>query len=212
MEVMIIANGDVSGLEGLLSRCSKDVYIICADGAARYLVAIGLVPNLLVGDFDSIAPEDLEWMKERNVNLRQFPVQKDSTDSELALEYALALKPHCITLLGGIGSRWDHSLSNILFLDRLRRQGIKARLINETGQLTITDSRLEIEGEPGEIVSIIPLSELAEGVTLKGLEYPLTNHDIPRGSSLGISNRLLEHRGLITLKKGVLLVYQGKEG
>ncbi len=211
MEVIIIANGEVTGLGDLLSRFPKDTYIICADGAARHLVNLGLTPSLLVGDFDSIALEDLEWMKERAVELRQFPAKKDFTDSELALEYALELKPNGITIIGGIGSRWDHSLSNILFLDRLHGLGIKGRLIDAKGQLTITDNLIELEGEPGEIVSIIPLTEAVEGVTLKGLEYPLTNHYIPRGSSLGISNRLLGNQATISLKKGTLLVFQGRE-
>lgn len=211
MEVVIIANGEIKQLDFLQGYLQRECYVICADGAAKYLVPLHIVPDLLVGDLDSISKEDLEWMTGQGVQIKKFPPRKDFTDSELALEYALELKPDQVTIVGGVGSRWDHSLSNIMFLDRLFQMGVKGKLINENSQLTITDRQLELSGEPGDIVSIIPLSETVEGVTLRGLEYPLTDHYIPRGSSLGISNRMLEYRATISLKRGTLLVYIGKE-
>lgn len=211
MEVMILINGEVSDLDFLKETLQQGDYLICADGAAKYLRAIDVVPDLMVGDFDSIAPEDFAWMKAKGVTLREFPARKDFTDSELALRYALELKPKKITLLGAVGSRWDHSLSNIMFLDHLHRLGVEGEIRNEKGFLTLVSSRTTLRGTPGDIVSLIPLSEQVTGVTLRGLEYPLTDHTIQRGSSLGISNQLIDAEGEITLKTGKLLVFIGRE-
>lgn len=212
MEVVIIANGDIKDLR-YIKEIIQNKYIICADGAAKYLRQLNIIPNLLVGDFDSINSNDLSWMKEKGVSYEKFPSRKDQTDTELALEYAFKIspKPKCIIIIGALGSRQDHSLANIMLLYNILQQGIEGKIINEDNEIMITKSHVSVKGKIGELLSIIPLSPIAKGVTLEGLEYPLKNRDIPMGSTLGISNVFAENYAHIFIKEGVLLIIKSKE-
>ncbi|WP_192930192.1 thiamine diphosphokinase [Alkaliphilus pronyensis] len=205
MKVLIIANGHISSMDFLESQIKQHSYIICADGAAKYLVSLHKRPNLLLGDFDSISKKDMNWMLNEGVKVERYSTRKDKTDTDIALDYAIALNPQLITIVGCMGSRWDHSLGNLMLLNRLLEMGIKGALMDEKNIATITNSELEVEATDAN-VSIIPLSSCVKGVTLEGMEYPLNNYDISRGSSIGISNRLLSKKGKITVKDGVLLV------
>lgn len=211
MKVVIVTNGEINDTEYLRNIIAEASMIICADGAAKHLIKIDIAPDMLVGDFDSIAEEDLKWMETRGVKLVRFPTRKDSTDTELAVDYALEQNPLEIILIGGVGSRWDHSLSNIMLLKKLLRHNVKGRIVNELNDITITQDSLELEGDIGDIVSILPVSEVVKGVNLYGLEYPLENRTIPMGSSLGISNKFKNQRAKITLEEGILLVIKAKE-
>ncbi|SNR90680.1 thiamine diphosphokinase [Anaerovirgula multivorans] len=210
MEIAIITNGNIHNLE-LMKRMIQDKYIICADGAAKYLVQSSIVPHLLVGDFDSIDSSHLLWMKDQGVNWEKFPTKKDATDTELAVEYAIKMKPKSITIIGALGSRQDHSIANVMLLNKILQHKIQGKIIDENNEITITDSVLEVEGELGETISIIPLSNTVKGVTLKGLEYPLVNRDIPMGSTLGISNVFSSKIATIAVVEGTLMIIKSKE-
>lgn len=210
MEIAIITNGNIHNLE-LMKRMIQDKYIICADGAAKYLVQSSIAPHLLVGDFDSIDSSHLLWMKNQGVTLEKFPTKKDATDTELAVEYAIKMKPKSITIIGALGSRQDHSIANVMLLNKILQHKIQGKIIDENNEITITDSVLEVEGELGETISIIPLSNTVKGVTLKGLEYPLVNRDIPMGSTLGISNVFSSKMATIAVVEGTLLIIKSKE-
>ncbi len=211
MKAVVVTNGDIRNLLQLKAILEEAETIICADGAAKYLMAVDIVPDVLLGDLDSIASEELKWMVDRGVEPVRFPARKDATDTELAVDYALQLSPEEIILVGGVGSRWDHSLSNILLLKKLLNHGVRGRIVNEYNEITIIDKSLELEGAIGDIISIIPISEVVRGVNLQGLEYPLVNRTIPMGSSLGISNCLKEARAKITLEEGILLVIKSRD-
>lgn len=211
MKAVIVTNGDIKNLLQLKHILTAADWIICADGAAKYLMAIDIVPHILLGDLDSIDGEALNWMTDRGVEPVRFPARKDATDTELAVDYAMALSPEKITIVGGVGSRWDHSLSNILLLKKLLNHGISGWIVNENNEITIIDSSLELEGKKGDIVSIIPISAIVKGVNLYGLEYPLVDRTIPMGSSLGISNCFKDTKAKISLTEGILLVIKSKE-
>ncbi|SDK43258.1 thiamine diphosphokinase [Natronincola ferrireducens] len=213
MEVIIIANGDIEDLE-YVRNIATDKYIICADGAAKYLTQLLIIPNLLVGDLDSIASQDLDWMMEKGVNFKKFPTRKDQTDTELAVEYALDLQPKAITIIGALGSRQDHSLANVMLLWKIlnsSNNSIKAKIINEKNEIMITNSTLSVRGEIGEVLSIIPLTDIVKGVTLKGLEYPLENKDIVRGSTLGVSNVFATDKAYISIEEGILIIIKSRD-
>lgn len=210
MEIAIVTNGEIKNLE-LLKRVIQDKYIICADGAAKYLMKINSIPDLLVGDFDSINSNDLQWMKDQGVACKKFPARKNATDTELALEYAMKMKPQSITLLGALGSRQDHSIANIMLLYQMLQNKIQGKIIDENHEIIMIDNEIQIEGEIGDTISILPITPIVYGVTLKGLEYPLIDQDIMMGSSLGISNVFSSSKAIITLKKGILLVIKSRE-
>lgn len=206
MKVTVVTNGHIENMNILKSAIENSNYIICADGAAKYLMKLNIYPNILVGDLDSINKDAFRWIENGGVKVQRFPVKKDMTDTELAVEFALEQSPSTITIVGAIGSRMDHSLGNIMLLYKIHKMGIKANIINEINHITITDSTLNVEGKIGQTISVIPISGDVKGVTLEGLEYPLTNHDIDMGSSLGISNRFIKDRATISVKEGTVLV------
>lgn len=210
MEIVIITNGDIRSLD-FIRRNIYNKYIICVDGAARYLTKIKIVPDLLIGDFDSIDSEDLLCIKNQGAVCQRFPAKKDATDTELALEYGIQLKPKSITILGALGSRQDHSIANIMLLYKMLQHKVKGKIIDENNEMMITDSFLSIKGKVGENISIIPLSKMAKGVTLTGLEYLLVNKDISMGSSLGISNVFSSEDATISVEEGILLIIKSKE-
>lgn len=206
MEILIVTNGYIENENILKSAIENSNYIICADGAAKYLMNLRVYPDILVGDLDSISRDALDWINNGRVDVRKFPPKKDMTDTELAIEFALDKSPSAITIIGAIGSRMDHSLANIMLLYKIHKVGVKARIINHINDIAITDSNLKIEGDVGQSISVVPIGGSAKGVTLEGLEYPLNNHNIDLDSSLGISNKFAQKEATISVKEGILLV------
>lgn len=211
MKCVIIASGNLDNSDKILDLIKEASLIICADGGARHLRRFNILPHVLVGDFDSIDNADKLFFQQSGVKLLSFPADKDKTDSELCIDIALEKKASDITLLGVTGSRMDHTIANIFLLTELSLKNIPARIIDKTNEIHIVTSTLALFGRPGDYVSLIPVSEKVEGVTLEGLEYPLVNAVIPRGSSLGVSNCFKETNATITVKKGTLIVTKSKD-
>lgn len=206
MKCVILAGGEKPfGKLPLLSLAKAD-YLICADSGANHAYELGYVPNLIVGDFDSVGQDVLKAYIEKGCPIKTYPVEKDYTDTELAIQLALEQKPTEIDLLGAIGTRLDHSLANVFLLTAYYRENCKLRLIGPDYMAWVTKDETFVLGEPGDYVSILALNEKAQGVTLEGFKYPLYNANISRGSSYGISNELLQEKGLISVKSGTLLV------
>lgn len=206
MDIMIVANGDIKSMDFLRSAIAGRDYVICVDGAAKYFMCLNIYPNLLVGDLDSIDKKTLEWVQRNDIKVRQFPREKDMTDTELAVEFALKQNPKKITIAGAIGLRFDHSLGNIMLLYKIHKAGVDVAIIDETNYITVTSDVLTMRCRTGQTVSIIPIGGDAKGVTLQGLKYPLTDHNVEMGSSLGISNESIAEKIVISVKEGVLLV------
>lgn len=206
MEVVVVANGEIININFLKYVLKNSDHIICADGAAKYLMDLNIYPDLLIGDLDSINEKTLKWAEKNNIKIQRFPVKKDMTDTELAVESALKQNPNKITIIGAIGSRLDHSLGNIMLLYKIHKLGIDAAVVNEINYITIVSDVLKMKCRIGEIISIIPVGGDARGVTLEGLKYPLNDHNIKMGSSLGISNKSVSEEIIISVKDGILLV------
>ena len=206
MEVVVVANGEIININFLKYVIKNSDHIICADGAAKYLMDLNIYPDLLIGDLDSINEKTLKWAEKNNIKIQRFPVKKDMTDTELAVESALKQNPNKITIIGAIGSRLDHSLGNIMLLYKIHKLGIDAAVVNEINYITIVSDVLKMKCRIGEIISIIPVGGDARGVTLEGLKYPLNDHNIKMGSSLGISNKSVSEEIIISVKDGILLV------
>ncbi|MBB6216948.1 thiamine pyrophosphokinase [Anaerosolibacter carboniphilus] len=211
MRCAIVSNGDITNYaihRKIIDDCD---YVVCADGGARHLRAMGIYPNAIVGDLDSMGDDEMVYFRERDIEFYKFPARKDYTDSDLAIQYALEKGCTEILMLGCIGSRMDHTLANITMLLPLLEQGIQARIVDEHNEIFVINDSALVEGEPGRFVSLIPLSATVEGITLSGFEYPLNNATLKMGSSLGISNQLKEQQGCIRLRSGNLLVILAKD-
>ncbi len=206
-EVWVVAAGCCCP-EQLRRMSSGDESIICADRGTEVVVRAGLRPHLLVGDFDSLSAETVTGMRKAGVRVLEFPVKKDASDVELALEQALLLRPQVLTLYGGWGSRWDHSLSNVHLLAGLSRQHptMDIHMVDSRNRLTFVRRRYDWHSRVGSPVSLLPYSSRVEGVTTRGLYYPLANATLTRESTLGISNCLCEERASIRVESGLLML------
>lgn len=204
---LIFANGERANLEILRAWVRPDDLLIAADGGLRFLRALGLPPGLVIGDLDSLAEGEIEQLRQAGVAVRQHPVHKDETDLELALQAALAAGARQIWVVAALGGRLDMILANIFLLMLPELSGVDARL--EDGYDTVFLIRPgrpgEVQGQPGERLSLLPLNGPAHGVHTQGLEYPLNRETLWPERSRGISNRLQAPLARITLDDGLLL-------
>jgi thiamine pyrophosphokinase len=202
--IVVVAGGDVEG-EALRRATSGARWILAADGGAAHLRAIGVLPHRVIGDLDSMDPETLAWLEAHEVSIERHPVDKDATDLELALDYARTLGT-TIRVFGAWGSRLDQTLASLLLLAHPRWAGWDVRFVGAGREAFVIREEGWIEGEPGDRVSLIPLIGDAEGVTLEGLFYPLTEGTLPFGVTLGVSNRMVAPRARVRVRRGLLLV------
>ncbi len=206
--VFIISNGIINDPEFIRQKLREmnAPIIICADGATRYLRPLDIVPEFIIGDMDSIDDDTMRYFNKRGTTILTYPGNKDETDTQLALEYALKLKPDEIFIFGALGARIDHALANISLLIMGVKRGVDVKIIDETCELFIVNQQGVVEGKAGETVSLLPLSSEVTGITLEGFEYPLSGGVMEIGRPYGISNRLIAEKGIITVKSGYLLV------
>lgn len=176
--------------------------VIAVDAGYEALAAIGAKPDLLVGDFDSLA------VRPSDVPVRVFPAEKDDTDTGLALSEGWVRGYRDFALYGADGGRVDHYLANIALLGGLSRRGANARLIGLTFDVyALTDGTLALPvRELGTVVSVFCHGERAEGVTLAGLKYPLHLATLTCDHPLGVSNEFAQQAASVTVEKGTLLV------
>lgn len=214
MKCIVVSNGDISNYSFYENIFDGADYIICADGGARHLMKMNIMPNVIIGDLDSIHEKDKLIFLESNVKFYKFPANKDATDTELAVDYAISQNPDEIILLGAIGSRMDHSIANVTLLKKILGHGINGRIINENNEICILNDKYNeiiLLGEKHDYLSLVPLCDRVEGITLEGLKYPLINATIILGSSLGVSNELDGNEAKVKIDKGVLLVIKARD-
>lgn len=207
MKALIIAYGTLKSCEYLVQESSSSDVVISADGGLEYALRCGITPDYMIGDFDSVSKEILERFRAAGVKAVTFPPEKDYTDTELCIKKAIELGAEEICIAAGIGSRIDHSLGNIGLLHILTSKGIRACIMTDDCTIYMCrNSNFVLKGTIGDIVSIIPYGGNAEGITLKGLKYPLDNADIPLGKPTGVSNVMVDKECSISIKKGEIII------
>ncbi len=165
-----------------------------------------MVPQVIIGDMDSLSPGVLEYFKERGSRIIRYPEGKNETDTQLALEYAFGIAPDEIYVFGALGARIDHTLANVSLLALGSKKGVRIKLIDEWCETFIVGNEYAVEGEPGQTVSLLPFSDTVTGITIDGFEYPLKDGTMEIGAPYGVSNRLAAAKGVISVKTGHLLV------
>ena len=207
MRALIFANGTLNGWPQALEPANEQDLLVCADGGLYHCLRLGLTPQLVVGDMDSVSAADLAALPPE-VEVIRHPARKDQTDLELALLIARQRGAEQIFILGALGMRWDMSLANVLLLASDAALGGAACIV-EQGQLMFClkgPHKQALPGRPGDLVSLLPLGHAAVGVTLYGMEYPLQNATLELGTTWGISNLVHSSPALVQLEKGILLV------
>jgi thiamine pyrophosphokinase len=203
---IIFANGNFDPAPKVDALLKKADLIIAADGGANHCAQFGIIPDVLLGDLDSIHPEILESYKTEGTAINRHPKRKDATDLELALDLAVEKGSRSVWLFGALGGRWDMSLANIMLAAGDKYKSLKTSLLGQDCSMQVLHPATHIIiGEPGQKVSIIPLKGDAHGVTLSGFEYPLKDHFVPFGSSIGVSNIMKKDRGTVQFTQGILL-------
>lgn len=208
--VLIFTGGNLS--TSLLEVIHENDYIIGADRGALFLIENGIQPHASVGDFDSISVEQLNTvtsMSERMIKCD--PIDKNLTDTELAFDVALENAPTEIVLLGGTGTRMDHTLANIHMLLRGVQHHVHCSILDEHNHITLTGSTCRVKDRGFTYVSLLPLTPEVTGIELEGFQYPLHNATLKIGQSLGISNRLSGDLGTVKVEGGLLLIIQSKD-
>ena len=211
MKYIIIGSGSIENDDLLTQVLARADRIVCADGGTGYLAEKKIIPDMVIGDFDSIKDNALAFIQKNNVPVLKYPVKKDASDTELAVLWAMENRASEIIMMGTTGTRLDHTLANLFLMKKIALTGIRCRIIDDHNEIFPVLDTLTLKGKPGELLSIIPASEKVEGVTLTGVEYPLENAEISMGSSLGISNCFTRETATIKIKKGFLLVTKSRD-
>ena len=205
MRALIVLGGDAPGRE-LLKRCAcESEMTIAADSGLCAFDGTDLMPDLLLGDIDTV-PERVLARYEGRVPQRRLGCIKDDTDGVDALDYAIERGATEITLLGALGGRLDHAMANAMLLVRAHRKGVRARIVSERVRITRVDGEETIVGAVGDTVSLLPLGE-ARGVTLEGFFYPLKEHTLTSDYPLGVSNVVTGSEARIRVSEGDLLLF-----
>ena len=204
MICLVVGSGSIESDELLRSIAKSSRLLICADGGAFYFQRAGITPNVLIGDFDSIKPAFLKLYKELGVEIIKYPSNKDYTDMELALDYAIIHGASRIYIMGAIGSRMDHTMSNIQLLHKLADNGVEGVVVNENNYIYLISESIEIGKKDGYMLSLVPATERVEGITTQGLTYALKDAVMHIGTGLGISNEFTGEKAVISIKKGRL--------
>lgn len=207
MQCTIMTNGEYAALFRYRSSVDGSELIICADGGANYAYQMEIVPAYIIGDLDSIRPKVLEHYTRLNVPLIKYPRRKDFTDTQLALSFAEELGADDITLLGSLGGRLDHTLSNLYSCIDMVCKGYRVTHYHPDYQVYIINNELELHGRTGDLVSVISLTDTAQGVTEIGFEYPLQEVVLENNNPYAVSNVLASTCGTIRVQAGVLAVF-----
>ena len=207
---VIVAGGAVDP-PALRQAIEPTDFVVGVDSGAVTLLEADLRPDLAIGDFDSAGPEGLRQLLQAGVPLKRHPVEKNSTDLELALELATGeLKCDEVLVFGGVGTRIDQSMATFFVMGRLAGSGAALRLWDSHWQALFLhgegNREARISGSPGTVVSLLPLSPLVAGVRTEGLYYPLDNATLNSDTTLGISNILEGHEAVVSIDTGQMAV------
>jgi thiamine pyrophosphokinase len=196
--------------------------VVAADGGARLALEAGRVPDLVIGDLDSLTADETQGLAARGAEIVQVPAAKDETDGELALDAALSRDACEIVLCGALGGpRAEHELGNLGLLIRAARHGVRA-WIDDGDQraflVTASDFGdgdvggrgpglfcLELEGLAGFRLSLLPFACESATASVEGVRWPLSRHVLEASSTLGVSNVITDDNARVTVHDGTLV-------
>lgn len=213
MRTLIINGGNINyDFASVYIKNNKFDKIIAVDGGLTFANNQGIIPDYIIGDFDTVEPTLLEQYSSKSEIIR-FNPQKDNTDSEIAISHACSINSREIVIIGATGKRMDHTLANIQTLVTPLKKGIDAYIIDEYNKIYLVDSVKMISKNEayGKYVSLIPLTTKVKGLTLSGFKYPLQKYTYNIGITLGVSNELKDENGIIKLSDGILIVIESND-
>lgn len=213
MIIHILAGGPIENCADFSIYEDGDVIWAAVDRGVYRLLKLGIKPVAAFGDYDSVTTEELAWMQEQTHELHIVAKEKDETDLEIAIRWALEQKPKEIRIFGATGGRLDHSLANIQMLLKGVRANVKMSVVDNKNEISLQEpGTYHIEkSERFPYISFVPMSEQVEGITLHGFKYPLTNKTIQWGFTLCISNELIAEKGTFSFTTGILMMVRSTD-
>ena len=217
MKTVIISGGRIER-DFALSFLKQEAFdqIIAVDNGLKFLYENQIRPTWIVGDFDTAAPELVEYyQRQTDIPIHRFNPVKDSTDSQIAIELALELGSSEITILGGTGTRLDHVLGNIQSLMLARKKGVSCIILDAYNRIRLMDGvvHLKKSEQYGKYVSLLPLTTEVTGVELRGFKYELTDYTFTSTGSagLGVSNEITAEIAEIRIKTGIFVLIESRD-
>jgi thiamine pyrophosphokinase len=221
MHALVVADGespDRPELDAAWPGWDDDLaLVVAADGGARACPGLGFVPDVVVGDGDSLGAVELDALEAAGVAIERADVDKDETDTELAILSAVRRGATRLTIVGAFGGpRLDHELANLALLALPVLEGRDACLLDARARVRLlrgpsadgAPAELALPGTVGALVSLIPVSEIVEGVSTHGLRFPLRDEALPLGPARGLSNIRLDADARVVVRQGRLLVVE----
>lgn len=205
--VVVVTGGDPIDA-GVVASLPSVIAVIAADSGAEHAAAIGLEVDLAIGDFDSVSPATLAALEAAGTTIERHPEAKDATDLEIGLAAVRRFDATDVIVLGGHGGRIDHFIANALLLAAPQLSDLRVVALVGPARLAVVHDRAVLAGDPGDLVSLLPIAGPARGVHTDGLLYPLRGEDLLPGTTRGVSNELVTERPTVSVDRGVLLVVQ----
>lgn len=194
-----------AGRGGLPGRFRDAALVVCADGGVARARRAGWKPHVVVGDWDSLDPQLADWLREVGAERYRYPVDKDKTDSELAVDVVAERGFRSAYLLGGLGKRVDHELANLLLPRYAAERGVDLRVVAGGTVVQLVRGRVELDARVGDWVSLFSLRPESTGIHTGGLKFTLVDGTLTLGSTLGVSNEVTEEPAWVQVTHGELL-------
>ena len=213
-EAVIFLNGDLSDLSRIKKYITTNTLLIGCDGGTPHILALGHKPDVIIGDFDSLAgflvpktiKPDGQPTTVDDITYIRYPTDKEFTDSELAIRYAARAGCRDIVLAGALGSRLDHLLGNIFLLNKREFAKLRIKIIEGRQEAYSVRGQVRITGKKGDTISFIPISGNPQIKTTGGLQYDLNKYTLSLQGNTGISNVLTRKSTTINVTNGAILV------
>lgn len=202
---VIFANGELPAPQAVLEWIDTDDLLIAADGGSRHAFSLGLKPQVIIGDLDSITAEAKMMAKQQGAGIMGYPRDKNETDLELALEYAIQQGCTSIRIIAALGGRLDQTLGNLALLTDPAWQYLDIRLDDGVEEAWFIRKHATIHGTAGDTVSLLPWGCTAVGVTTTGLKWALNGETLHPHKTRGISNEILAGTATVSIGSGLLL-------
>lgn len=211
MRVLIVSGGSPPSRMLLTKEANKANLIIAADSGGEVLYKYSILPNIILGDFDSIDKEVLAFYKSRENDIYIYPPEKNFTDTELAFEKAVEAKAKEIVILGATGSRLDHVLGNLGLLYRGLSKGVRTTIKDNNNTIFLVNKPTQLKGSIGQTISFQGFRETVENFYIKNAKYELNNYKLNFGEPLTVSNEFTSEYMTIEFQSGYVLVLYSKD-
>ena len=203
---IIFINGDLPNLDAACKTIRDDDFIIAADGGTRHALTLGLLPSVVIGDLDSLDSVNWHVLDENRVEIIEYPQDKDETDLELALAYAIDSGYKQIRLIAALGGRLDQTLGNLSLLKDESLAALDLRLDDGIEEAFFARRQAQIHGRIGDIISLIPWDGEVKIACTKGLRWSLQKEILYAHKTRGISNEMIADVAQIQIESGLLLI------